>query len=362
MSPLQPHVIVLFGATGDLARRKLLPGLFHLSRAGLVPDCRIVGTSLDDLDDDGFRAFARVACDEFGRGHITDRRVGPRSPPSCSFVGQTRRARAAGQGASPRPRTSLGGEPRRLHYLSVPPEGGAARSCACSARPTWSTGPGSSWRSRSAPTWPARIDAQRARCTRSSPSTRSSASTTSSARRRRRTSSPSASPTACSSRSGTATTSTTCRSTCPRRWRSTPGSAFYESTGAYRDMVVTHLFQVLAFMAMEPPTALEPRGDQRGEEQGLPLDAADRARPTSCAASTSATATSAGVSPRLRDRDVRRPAGARSTTGAGPACRSSCAPASGWPRARASSRSRSASRPRACSRRAPASAPRAPTT
>ncbi|MBX3643148.1 MAG: glucose-6-phosphate dehydrogenase (NADP(+)) [Rubrivivax sp.] len=35
-------------------------------------------------------------------------------------------------------------------------------------------------------------------------------------------------------------------------------SAFYEQTGAYRDMVVTHLFQILAFMAMEPPTALEP--------------------------------------------------------------------------------------------------------
>jgi glucose-6-phosphate 1-dehydrogenase len=35
--------------------------------------------------------------------------------------------------------------------------------------------------------------------------------------------------------------------------------SFYEATGAYRDMVVTHLFQVLAFMAMEPPTALEPR-------------------------------------------------------------------------------------------------------
>src|SRR5207344_190451 len=34
---------------------------------------------------------------------------------------------------------------------------------------------------------------------------------------------------------------------------------FYESTGAYKDMVVTHLFQVLAFVAMEPPTALEPR-------------------------------------------------------------------------------------------------------
>ena len=33
---------------------------------------------------------------------------------------------------------------------------------------------------------------------------------------------------------------------------------FYETIGAYRDMVVTHLFQILAFMAMEPPTALEP--------------------------------------------------------------------------------------------------------
>jgi glucose-6-phosphate 1-dehydrogenase len=35
-------------------------------------------------------------------------------------------------------------------------------------------------------------------------------------------------------------------------------AAFYEATGAYRDMVVTHLFQILGFMAMEPPTALEP--------------------------------------------------------------------------------------------------------
>ena len=34
-------------------------------------------------------------------------------------------------------------------------------------------------------------------------------------------------------------------------------AAFYENTGAYRDMVVTHLFQVLGFVAMEPPTSLE---------------------------------------------------------------------------------------------------------
>jgi len=57
---------------------------------------------------------------------------------------------------------------------------------------------------------------------------------------------------------------------------------FYESTGAYRDMVVTHLFQVLAFMAMEPPTALAP--DAITEEKNkvlrsmLPIAPADVVR------------------------------------------------------------------------------------
>ena len=36
-------------------------------------------------------------------------------------------------------------------------------------------------------------------------------------------------------------------------------ATFYEPTGAFKDMVVTHLLQVMAFVAMEPPTALEPR-------------------------------------------------------------------------------------------------------
>ena len=72
MSPLKPHAIVLVGATGDLARRKLIPGLLHLSRAGLLADFRIVGTSLDDVDVDGFRKLAREACDDFGKGPITE--------------------------------------------------------------------------------------------------------------------------------------------------------------------------------------------------------------------------------------------------------------------------------------------------
>ena len=36
-----PNVVVLFGATGDLSRRKLLPGLLNLSQAGLLPDFRV---------------------------------------------------------------------------------------------------------------------------------------------------------------------------------------------------------------------------------------------------------------------------------------------------------------------------------
>jgi glucose-6-phosphate 1-dehydrogenase len=42
-------------------------------------------------------------------------------------------------------------------------------------------------------------------------------------------------------------------------------AAFYEGTGAFRDMVVTHLFQVLGFLAMEPPTTLSAKalGDER---------------------------------------------------------------------------------------------------
>jgi glucose-6-phosphate 1-dehydrogenase len=43
-------------------------------------------------------------------------------------------------------------------------------------------------------------------------------------------------------------------------------AGFYEETGAYRDMVVTHLFQVLSFVAMEPPTSLE-QGPLRQEKR-----------------------------------------------------------------------------------------------
>lgn len=60
IAPLEPYVVVLFGATGDPARGELLPGL-RLTDAGLMPDVRIVGASLDPVDDDGSRALARAS-------------------------------------------------------------------------------------------------------------------------------------------------------------------------------------------------------------------------------------------------------------------------------------------------------------
>ena len=112
------HVIVLFGATGDLARRKLLPGLFRLYGAGLLPEnFRIVATSRADLDADGFVAFARDANLEFGR-HPELNGSWDAFARNVSYV-----ETGAGQlaGAVARAERELGGSPRRLHYLSIPP-------------------------------------------------------------------------------------------------------------------------------------------------------------------------------------------------------------------------------------------------
>src|SRR5205823_3920037 len=62
------HVIVLYGATGDLAKRKILPGLFHLSSVGLLPrGYRIVGVSRGTLSDEEMRSTASLALQLFGR-------------------------------------------------------------------------------------------------------------------------------------------------------------------------------------------------------------------------------------------------------------------------------------------------------
>ena len=127
----QPHVVVLFGATGDLARRKLLPGsAAPATRRGCSEDCRIVGTSLDDLDTEQFVKLAREA----------RRRVQPAV--RRDLLGRLRRAAVASSGRATARRRwptrsreaekQLGAgvpdeEISRLHYLSVPPKAALAR-------------------------------------------------------------------------------------------------------------------------------------------------------------------------------------------------------------------------------------------
>ena len=67
-----PTTVVLFGATGDLAKRKLIPGLLHLFQSGLVDDLRVVGTSLDEMNPDGFRDLALTAIREHSTREMTD--------------------------------------------------------------------------------------------------------------------------------------------------------------------------------------------------------------------------------------------------------------------------------------------------
>ena len=66
--PVHPTTLVIFGATGDLARRKLLPALYNLAHEGALPErFHLVGSSRSEMADEDFRARAADAVREFSR-------------------------------------------------------------------------------------------------------------------------------------------------------------------------------------------------------------------------------------------------------------------------------------------------------
>jgi glucose-6-phosphate 1-dehydrogenase len=68
LSPPDPTAIVIFGASGDLTQRKLLPALYHLFLEGLLPArFGILGYARTEMSDQEFRDRAREACDTYGR-------------------------------------------------------------------------------------------------------------------------------------------------------------------------------------------------------------------------------------------------------------------------------------------------------
>ena len=118
-----PQAIVIFGVTGDLAKRKILPALYNLAAEGLLPDrLAVVGYGRSDWDDEALRDHARAAVEEFSRTEI-DEDEWARFGSSLAFVrgsfdsiGMT--GLADRLAALDRER---GTDARRLYYLATPP-------------------------------------------------------------------------------------------------------------------------------------------------------------------------------------------------------------------------------------------------
>jgi glucose-6-phosphate 1-dehydrogenase len=66
--PIRPTTLTIFGATGDLSRRKLLPALYNLAHEGALPErFNLIGSSRSDMPHGDFREMARDAIREFSR-------------------------------------------------------------------------------------------------------------------------------------------------------------------------------------------------------------------------------------------------------------------------------------------------------
>ena len=314
-------VLVVFGITGDLAKVMTFRSLYRLEQRGLL-DCPIVGVAVDDWTVDQLVERAR----DVDRRHRRAARRGgvrpasPRGSRTCRATSATPPPTSAS--ARDQGRRAAGLLPRDpavpvRHGRQGPRRGRADEDRARRRREAVRPRPGVG--ARRSPT----------SCTSTSTSRSSSGSTTTSGRWASRRSSTCGSRTRCSSRSGTGTTSTCVQITMAEDFGVEDRGHFYDPVGALRDVVVNHLMQVVAAAAMEPPVARRPRRRSRtrrsrcsarswtadpahyvrGQYDGLPLD-------------------------RRRRRRTRRPrrtprCGSTSRTGAGPACRSSSAPASG---------------------------------
>jgi glucose-6-phosphate 1-dehydrogenase len=278
VGPKYPQVVVLFGATGDLAHRKLLPGLFYLSHAGFIPECRIVGVSLDDLDAEGFRAAARKTLEEFSTRKFLDSdwqafaKTLDYVPLQAGPEALQKAVRAAEQ--------SITGEARRLHYLSVPPNAALNAVKMISEADLVA-------RSRIIMEKPFGTDLESA--------------VSLNARLHQVFSEdqifridhflgkePAQNILAFRFANGlfepiwNRNFIDHVQIDVPETLGLGTRAGFYEATGAFRDMVVTHLFQILAFMAMEPPTALEPApiSEEKNKvfRSMLPIEPADVVR------------------------------------------------------------------------------------
>ncbi len=253
--PLPPHVIVLFGATGDLAKRKLIPGLAHLAASDLTPAVRVVASSLEDHTDEQFREIAHQAIDEFAHHKLTPEQWETFAK-TLRYVSSTAGPEVLAEAVADAEK-QLGEDVLRLHYLSVPPKAAidvitlieeaklVERSRVVMEKP-FGTDLSSA----------VRLNEQLHQTFDESQIFRIDHFLGKEA---------ALNILALRFANGlfepiwNRTFIDHIQIDVPETLGLDQRASFYESTGAYKDMVVTHLFQIMAFIAMEPPTALEPR-------------------------------------------------------------------------------------------------------
>jgi glucose-6-phosphate 1-dehydrogenase len=265
-----PHVIVLFGATGDLAKRKLLPGLHHLFRAGLLPDqFRVIGSAppQNAMSDEEFRNTAHAACQQFGNckpdeswdAFAARLSFGAASPDDPSaLVSAVEAAEKAIKDGSNHRRNGGSGHIGRLFHLAVPPVAfgsvvqmlGASGLATEDARVIIEKPFGTDLASAVKLNETVHSVFDESRVFRIDHFLgKESVDNVLAFRFANGLFEP------VWNRNHIKYVQIDVPETLTVEQR----AGFYDATGAYRDMVVTHLFQVLAFVAMEPPTSLAAR-------------------------------------------------------------------------------------------------------
>jgi len=243
------HVFVLYGVTGDLARRKILPGAFHLFVAGLLPkDFRVIGVSRAALSDDDLQAELLESLKEFTHGRSTKR---DRLAFAKHFHGSDHDHLVD---AVARAEREIGGRPRRLYHLAIPPS-------AFESVVQYLGSTGLARRARVIIEKPFGMDLASAR---ELNRVVHSVFDEEHVFRIDHFLGKESIDNILAFRFANGLFEPTWNRAhidhvqidVPETLSIEGRAGFYEGTGAFRDMVVTHLFQVLGFVAMEPPTAL----------------------------------------------------------------------------------------------------------
>jgi glucose-6-phosphate 1-dehydrogenase len=273
-----PVVFVLFGATGDLARRMVLPAFYRLASEGLLPrQWLLVGNGRGEAGHEDFRAHVHDALTEFGS-----------KPEAEQWDAFAQRVLFAGGGfsvGSPgslpgvlgEARRSLGGDPQLVCYLAVPPAAfagltkalgthGLARGARVVYEKPFGTS-GQDFRELDRVVHSVLDEQQVYRidhflgkeATQDLHLLRFA----------------NEAPAAIWNREHIESV----QIDVPETLGISNRAQFYDATGAVLDLLVTHLFQVAAEVAMEPPASLRAPGLQAAREQAIkcfrPLDPAE---------------------------------------------------------------------------------------